>query len=195
MYDSASTLGGSVIDSVFLGCAVLGGGVFIVRTLLQLIGIGAGDVIEGDMGDTDDVHPGSDSGFRVLSLQGIGAFLMMFGLVGLALVRQSGVSETLALVPAAAAALGSVWVIGRVFGMMGKLQSSGTMSIDNAIGQEGTVYLSITQGGVGKVELAVQGRLGVWDARTVDDAPLATGKRVKVVRVAAGDVMVVEALN
>jgi hypothetical protein len=122
--------------------------VFIVRTLLQLIGVGAGDVVDGDVGDANDVHPSSDSGFRVLSLQGIGAFLMMFGLVGLALVRQSGVSETLALVPAAAAALGSVWVIGRVFSMMGRLQSSGTMSIANAIGQEGTVCKAVSACGM-----------------------------------------------
>lgn len=184
-----------MIDSVFLVCAVIGGGVFVIRTVMQLIGVGAGDVIDGDVGDADDIHPGSDSGFRVLSLQGIAAFLTMFGLVGLALVRQSGVGPTVSLFAAALAAVASVFVIGKIFSTMGRLQSSGNVNFANAVGQEGVVYLSIAQGGVGKVQVEVQGRLGVWDAQTADQSALATGKRVRVVRVAAGEMLIVEAIH
>jgi hypothetical protein len=180
-----------VVDTVFLGCAILGGGVFAIRTLLQFLGVGAD---HGD-GGTDVDHGDADAGFRVLSLQGMSAFLMMFGLVGLALVRESGVAPALAVGIAVVPGLASVWVIGRLFGFMGKLQSSGTMNMYAAIGEEGSVYLTVQRGGGGQVQVVVQGRLGVFEAREQDGKELATGKRVRVVGVGRGDVLVVQAIE
>ena len=182
-----------MIDTVFLGCAVLGGGTFVIRTVLQFLGVGGDDADAGS--DIDDVHADADAGFRVLSLQGLSAFFMMFGLVGLALVRQNGVPATLALAVAAAAGAASVWLIGRIFGFMAKLQSSGTMNMYSAIGEEGSVYLTLQRGGVGQVQVAVQGRLGVFEAREQDGKEIATGRRVRVVGVAGGDVLVVQAIE
>jgi len=178
------------MDTVFLACAALGGGAFLVRTLMQLVGAGA------DHADAPGVHHADgDAGFRVLSFQGMAAFLMMFGLVGLALVRQSGVGGTLSLLVATLAGVAAVWIIGRLFTLMGKLQSSGTINMWSAVGQEGTVYLTLQRGGMGKVEVVVQGRLGVFDARTEDGGELPTGSRVSVVSVESGDVLVVQALR
>ena len=178
------------MDTVFLACAALGGGAFLVRTLMQLIGAGA------DHGDAAGVHHADgDAGFRVLSFQGLAAFLMMFGLVGLALVRQSGVAAALALILAALAGVATVWVIARLFAFMGRLQSSGTINMWSAVGQEGSVYLTLPRGGLGKVEVVVQGRLGVFDARAEDGAELPTGSRISVVSVESGDVLVVQAIQ
>ena len=63
----------------------------------------------------DSEHPDSDIGFRMISLQGLSAFFMMFGLVGLALYRQSQVGVIISIVGAVAAGMGSVWVIGITF--------------------------------------------------------------------------------
>jgi hypothetical protein len=175
-------------DSVFLLCAVLGGGVFVIRTLLQLLGFGSG-------ADMDDLHHDADAGFRILSLQGLSAFFMMFGLVGLALVRESKVGEAPALGIAALAGVGSMWLIGKLFGMMGKLQSSGTLNMQNAIGQSGTVYLTVPKSGRGKVEVVVQGRLGVFEATTHLGSDIATGARVRVVAIESGDTLIVEPLD
>ncbi len=181
-----------MVDSVFLGCALIGGGVFVVRTLLQFMGVGGGDNVDGAAGGAD--HADSDEGFRVLSLQGISAFCMMFGLVGLALVRQSGVAPPLALLAAAGAGVGTVWVISKMFAVMGRLQSSGNTDLYRAIGQEGQVYLTVQRGGEGKVQLVVQNRLSVYDARAEDGAELATGRRVRVVAV-NGEVLVVQPVD
>jgi hypothetical protein len=181
----------ALIDTVFLVCAVLGGSLFAVRSLLQFLGVGG----EDDAGGGDHADADGDAGFRVLSLQGLGAFALMFGLVGLALTRQSGVGTGIALPIAALAGFGTVWVIGRLFAAMGKLQSSGTLNMYSAIGEEGSVYLTLQRGGMGKVQVAVQGRLGVFDAREQDGHELATGKRVRVVGVASGDVLVVQAIE
>lgn len=181
-----------LIDTVFLICAVLGGGVFAVRTLLQFLG---GHADDADVGHVEVDHADADAGFRVLSLQGLSAFFMMFGLSGLALVRQSGVAPALALPVAALPGIAAVWLIGRLFVFMTKLQSSGTMNMHAAIGQEGSIYLTVQSGGVGKVQVVVQGRLGVFDAREHDGKELATGKRVRVVGVATGDVLVVQEIE
>lgn len=181
-----------MVDSIFLGCALLGGGVFVVRTLLQFMGIGAGH--DADLGAGGGDHTDSDAGFRVLSLQGVSAFCMMFGLVGLALVRQSGVSPSLALPAAGGAGLATVWVISKLFAAMGRLQSSGNVNLYSAIGQEGQVYLTVQRGGEGKVQLVVQNRLSVYDARAEDGAELVTGRRVRVVAV-NGEVLVVQPVD
>jgi membrane protein implicated in regulation of membrane protease activity len=180
-----------VIDTVFLWAAILGGGTFAIRTVLQLLGVG------GDHGtDFHDGHSGADAdaGFRVLSLQGLSAFFMMFGLVGLALVRESGAPPELALGIAVIPGLMSVWLIALLFRWMGRLQSSGTLNIYSAIGQEGSVYLTVPRDGIGQVQVVVQGRLGVFEAREQEGLEVATGTRVRVVGIAAGDVLVVQAL-
>lgn len=181
-----------MIDTVFLASALLGGGVFAVRTLMQFLGVG-GDEHAG--ADLDDVHADADAGFRLLSLQGMSAFLMMFGLVGLALVRQSGVQETIALALATAAGLAAVWVIGKLFALMGTLRSSGTISMYSAVGEEGTIYLSVPRDGIGKVQVVVQGRLSILDARADDGADIPTGARVRVVGVSRGDLLLVQAIE
>jgi membrane protein implicated in regulation of membrane protease activity len=186
----------AVIDTVFLVCAILGGGIFAIRTVLQLLGVGA-DHGDGDAGGAggDHSHADADAGFRVLSLQGLSAFFMMFGLTGLALVRESGVAPSLALGIATLPGLAAVWVIGRLFSFMGRLQSSGTMNLYAAIGEEGTIYLTVQRGGAGQVQVVVQGRLGVFGAREQDGKEIATGERVRVVGVAGGDMLVVQAIG
>lgn len=123
-----------MLDRLFLVCAVAGGATLALRTVLMLLGIGDGHEIH----DTGEVHDG-DAGLRLLSIQGVSAFLMMFGLVGLALLRQSEVpgisAATLALVAGGA----SMWGIGYVFHLMRRLQSSGTLDLRRAIGREGVV--------------------------------------------------------
>lgn len=181
-----------VIDTVFLWSAILGGGTFAIRTVLQLLGVG------GDHGaDVHDAHSGADAdaGFRILSLQGLSAFFMMFGLVGLALVRESGVAPGLALGIAVIPGVLSVWLIGQMFRWMAKLQSSGTLNLYYAIGEEGSVYLTVPRDGIGQVQVVVQGRLGVFPAREHEGLEVATGTRVRVVSVAAGDVLVVQAIS
>ena len=185
----------AVVDTVFLVCAILGGGIFAIRTVMQLLGVGADHGDAGGHVDADGSHADADAGFRVLSLQGLSAFFMMFGLVGLALVRESGMAPSLALGVATLPGFAAVWVIGRLFALMGKLQSSGTMNMYAAIGEEGTIYLTVQRGGVGQVQVVVQGRLGVFGAREQDGKEVATGKRVRVVGVAGGDMLVVQAIE
>ena len=179
------------MDTFFIACAVLGGGLFAVRLVLQFaLGVGHGDI--HDLGVAHHDAADSDASFKAWSLQGITAFVMMFGLTGHAVLDRKPADEGWALAGALGAGLLSVWVVARIFSMMGKLESSGTMRLANAVGQTGTVYLPISPEGTGQVQVPVQGSLRTIDARTNAKNELKTGDMVKVIGVVDDSVLLVE---
>jgi len=184
------------VDWVFFFAALLGGCLFIVRLILMIFGFHSGD---GDMGGGDLSHVdtgghagGSDTSFKLLSLQDITGFFMMFGLVGLALRKESHVSTGWAILGGLTAGLLAVWLISLLFAGMRKLQSSGTLDMRNAVGQTGSIYLTIPATGTGQAQLVVQGRLLVADAISAAKVEIKTGEHVKVMDVVNGNVLVVE---
>jgi membrane protein implicated in regulation of membrane protease activity len=212
----------SGLEKLFLACALFGGILFVIRMVLLFIGGSAdidtdvdiggdvdfgGDVdidmevdvdvdadvgVEADVGDGEVALQDSTASFRLLTFQGLTGFFMMFGLVGLALTRQTKVSEPWAIVGAFIWGLLTLWVIAKMFQFMKSLQSSGTIDMRNAVGQEGTVYLTIPAGGTGKAQVAIQDRLRVLDAVTQDGEKLKTGEPIRVVRVKGDNVLIVE---
>jgi len=180
------------LEMFFLGCAVIGGFFVLVKLVLQFVGGDAGtDVgVDGGIG-SDTGHADSDGGFRALSLHGLSAFFMMFGLVGIALYRQSQVGVVTSIVGAVAAGLASVWFIGKIFQGAARLQSSGTLHVADAVGCTGTVYLTIPERGTGRVSLNFKNHLREFDAIEKNGAEVATGTLVRVVRVNA-TVLVIE---
>ena len=197
----------SGIEKLYLVCAVIGGILFVVRLILQFIGadgggdsdIGAADVGNVDVdGGFEDVATDVDDAylsFKVLSFQGLTAFFMMFGLVGLAMMRQADQSPASSLLAATVAGLGTVWIIGMIFRKAGSLQASGNINLSNAVGQEGEVYLTIPGEGTGKAKVTVQERLRIYEAISKDKVELTTGQRVRVVEVTPQDVLVVEKIE
>ncbi len=76
--------------------------------------------------------------------------------------------------------------------MLFKLQSSGNLRMEEAVGREGVVYLTIKTGGAGKAQVVVQGRRKIFDAVGKDGAEIKTGARVRVTEISPGNVLVVE---
>ena len=68
------------------------------------------------------------------------------------------------------------------------------MTVANAIGQEGSIYLTIPAGGVGKVQVTVQDHLRIFSAVARKQGRIRTGERVTVVGVSSGNTLVVEKL-
>src|SRR5690606_22628019 len=100
------------LDRLFLVSAILGGCLFIVQLIIQFLG--AGDVDGGvDVDVPEDAS--SDVAFTVLSLQGLSALFMMFGLVGMALRNETGVGPTLALIGASVAGAATTLIIRELF--------------------------------------------------------------------------------
>lgn len=180
------------LEMFFLACAIIGGFFVVVKLVLQFVGGDAdtGADVVSDI-DIDTEHVDSDIGFRLLSMHGLSAFFMMFGLVGLALYRQNQAGVIISMVGAVFAGLVSVWVIGRIFQGAARLQSSGTLKTSDAVGSTGTVYLTIKEGGTGRVSLNFRNRLREFDACEKNGAKVPTGTPVRVIQVNA-NVLVVE---
>jgi len=191
MANAFSNLNG--FELFFLICAIVGGFFVLIRLIMQFIGADAELDTDLDTG-IDSQHVDSDIGFKVLSMHSLTSFLMMFGLVGFALYRQSGAGMFFSTLGASVAGAASVWVIGRIFASVSRLQSSGNLATDSAVGSTGSVYLSIPKGGTGRVSINLRGRLREFDATAGDGEALATGTPIRVVRV-KGREMVVEKIR
>lgn len=198
------------IEVIYWIATILGGTLFLLRTVMMLVGgdleLGGGDAeidlggeltmdFDGDVsGDFDGDHADADTSFRALSLQGLTAFFMMFGLVGLTLSR-AGLHVLLTIFGAAIAGFFTMWVIGLVFAGMRGLESSGTIQIANAVGATGSVYLTIPAKGSGQVQVAVQGSLKIYDALSNQNKKIPTGEKVRVVGIVDDKTLEVETIN
>ncbi|MDH5505609.1 MAG: hypothetical protein OEZ02_00130 [Anaerolineae bacterium] len=201
------------VEFLYLTSAIIGGVLFLLRAIMFF---GAGEIFSGDAdghidgdiggdfdgdfegdvhgdlhGHMDGDHGSTDYSFKFLSMQGLTAFFMMFGLVGMALV-QAGWQVIFTMLGGTAAGLFTVWVISRIFVGMKMLQSDGTVRMVNAIGQKGTVYLTIPASGTGQVRVAVQGALKIFDAVSANKKKIPTGENIQVIEVIANNILVVE---
>lgn len=137
-----------------------------------------------------------DSGMGIFSVRGVTAFFTGFGWTGVVCTKQGiGLPVTLAI----AFAVGSGLMIG-IFLMMRafmRLQSDGNIDYGNAVGQLGTVYVTIppVQRSGGQVETMIQGRLVTTEALQKGSQPLQPGTKVKVVERIGSSTLIVEPLD
>jgi len=193
------------IDWAFVLFAAIGGALFFIRlTLFFLGGDADADVdvdvdidvdvdvdVDVDGADGADDMDDSDVSFKVLSLQTVTAFLMMFGLTGLALRREAYLTEGWSVLGGIGVGTFSLLVVAKLMSWMKGMKSDGTMVMANAVGQDGSVYLTIQKGGIGKVRVTVQGRLKVFNAVAQDGKEIKTGERVTVLQVTPDNTLIV----
>ena len=186
---------GADMTHLFLVCAVVGGTLLVCQFLLSLFGIGDHGA---DGHDAHFEHGGHDHGhgdhghgnssasawlFSLLTFRSVVSAMTFFGIAGMAATRADW-SRPATLVGAAAAALVTMLLVAAMMRSVVKLQSEGNLHIENAVGQTGTVYLTVpgNKTGVGKVTLSLQNRTAEFQAVTFQDQ-LPTGSKVVVVDV------------
>ena len=188
------------LANVYLYCAAVGGTVLVVQTILLLVAgtdhggdatdAGSSDVDAGvahdatlDHHDVAQSHAAETIFLKWLSIKTVVAFLPFFGLAGLAGGRAEW-PPIVTLLVALVAGLAALFVVGWLMASLGRLQSTGTVNLANAVGQTGKVYLRIPRslGGAGKVTVEVQGRSVECRAVTAA-AEIPTGAPVRVVAV------------
>ena len=171
--------------------ALIGTLFFAIRVVLALIGLDFDDGGDADGGLVDAIDPGLEEGvdhaestsvFKFLSIQTITAFAMGFGWGGLLGLRTFGfgVAESVGV----GVVLGVVfaWFVVWCFSMIYALESSGNISINDAMNGEGTVSSTVTPGGTGRVRLTIGDRQRAFNA-TTDGESLSPGTRVRVTKV------------
>jgi hypothetical protein len=158
--------------TLFLVCAILGGTILVLQFLLGLLGLGL-DAAHLDL-DKDGLHAGD--ALNLLSARALAAGTAFFGIGGLA-ASSLGTGAVVAL-PVAMAA-GTCAAVGTAALMRGltRLEADGTVRLERAIGESGTVYLRIPgqRAGTGKVQLTLQNRTVECQAITsLDELPTGT---------------------
>jgi membrane-bound ClpP family serine protease len=177
------------VELLFAASALVGGILFVLYFFLLMIGGIATDVFDGLFGI--DVDMGADASFKALTFQGIMAFMMFFGLAGLYVLKSDG-SPSLSVLAGAIAGGASMYSTGKLFELFVTLQQDGTTELSEAIGSKGQTYLRIPDdGGVGQVTVDVNGAQRTYNAKSEDDAGIATGDFIEVVDV-IGEVLVVK---
>lgn len=182
----------SVMELVFICCAVFGSLFFILMMVLMLVGDILGGVV--DTAFDTDVSMDSTLAFELFSLQGIAAAIMMFGLTGLFVVTATE-QEILAVLSGGFAAGGSLYMVRYMMQGISNLQADGTMRHSDAIGAKGHVYSRIKPNDEGEVQVAVSGSLRTLIARGRDKKKLIpSGEMIRVVDV-IGSTLIVEPLS
>ena len=166
------------MHEVYLLCLMLGAAVLIVQIVLDTFGGGASAALGID----------ADAGLDLLSVRTVSAGSALFGAVGLWLSSR-GLPHFLSLsgsIVAAAIAMVSTAYLTR---WMLRMESSGSLQLEGAVGQSGTVYLPVPahRSGFGKVQFALQGRTVEMRAVADEAMTLPTGASVIVISVVDGD--------
>lgn len=159
---------------IFYGTGVVAAIALAIEMLLTIFGLS-----QHDLPDVSADHPDQ---IGMLSVRTITGFFFGFGWTGV-IALKSGLGLTPAIL--SACVVGAAFLLGIYLLMRAlvSLQASGTLDYNNAIGQTGTVYVTVPphRGGGGQVEVLVQGRLQTVSCMTSHPAPLAPQSKVKVV--------------
>lgn len=163
--------------SAYLVCALVGGVILVLQTLLLFLGFDGGDS-DFDFDTDADIGDGS---FSFLSVRAITSFLAFFGLSGLGGI-EAGWSAGVTLLVAVLAGGAIMLVVLALMRAQMKLQSRGNVDPNNAIGSTASVYLRIPAGrqGQGKITVSIQGRSQEFLAVTAG-AEVPTGAAVRIV--------------
>lgn len=174
-------------ETLFFSVPAIAGTIFFALRLVMGF-MGMDDLDDGadttgmDAAGADPHH--STELFKFLSVQSIAAFLMGFGWGGLGGLKGAGWEFGTSLISAIVGGVFLVWLLTWLLKVVHDLQSSGNVSIQQAIGAEGEVYANVpTQGeGVGRVKVIIGNRQRIYNAVS-ESEPLPTNTRVRVVRV------------
>ncbi|MBI1914766.1 MAG: hypothetical protein HYS12_08520 [Planctomycetes bacterium] len=186
-------------EMVYLTCALAGGTLLVCQFLLGLLGLGDHHDAVGDHDVHDagghDAHGGHDDHdthnswlVGVLTFRSLVAALTFFGLAGLAATVNFNQEPPLSLAIALAAAALALFGVAYLMRSLHRLKADGTVRIERAVGQNGTVYLTIPaqKAGVGKVTLTLQNRTVEYQAVTPHQQ-LPTGSKIVVTAVLGPD--------
>lgn len=186
---AALTLFEKVYWSIAGGSSII----FLILLILTLVG-GDTDGMDGDVDAEIDGDTGI--GFQFLSFKNLMGFLSIFGWSGISCL-DAGLSKPVTILISIFCGLLMMLAMASIFYYLGKLQSSGTLKLKNALNQIGEVYLTIgnKRSKIGKVSITVQGTLRELEALTEEERDLEQGDVVKVIEVTDNGILIVELLN
>ncbi|WP_400070896.1 hypothetical protein [Zobellia russellii] len=183
----------TLFEKIYWVTALVASVILIILLLLTFIG-GEVDDVDGDVDADIDADTGIE--FQFLSFKNLVGFFTLFGWSGIACL-DAGMSKGITVLISLICGLLMMLAMASLFYYLGKLQSSGTLKLKNALNQIGEVYLTIgaNRKSIGKVSINVQGTLRELEALTNANEDLVQGNVVIVKEVTANGILIVEPLN
>lgn len=180
-----------VFEQVFWVVTIPATVIFLILLVLTIIGGDADTDVDTDI-DTD-IDTGDSIPFQFLSIKNIVAFFTVFGWSGIGFIN-AGLDSLLVILLSTLCGLLMMLIMATLFYFMSRLAESGTLKMNNAIGKLGEVYLVIpaNRGGMGKVQLNVQGSVRTLDAITDDEKTIPTSSIIQVQNVIDDHILLVK---
>ncbi|MFA5971732.1 MAG: hypothetical protein WC780_05235 [Lentimicrobiaceae bacterium] len=194
----------TAIEKILWFIAVPFSVIFILQMILSFTGIGGGATdpgaeftgIQTDMAAGHDIsHSNEDAGpgFSFFTIRNFIAFFTVFSWSGLAF-NNAGLGIALTVILSVVMGVVAMLLISSLFYFTSKMTDSGNVSVKNAIGATGKVYIPIkaNKGNVGKVQVTFQGSIRELQAITLLDKDLSTNTIIKVTGLADENILIVE---
>jgi hypothetical protein len=167
--------------------------IFVFVIISTFLG-GDADDIDGDVDAEIDADTGI--GFQFFTLKNLVAFFTIFSWAGISCIN-AGYGKGVTILISTIAGLIMMVIMGALLYYISKLVSSGTLKLENAIGNVGEVYLTIgaNRSKIGKVHVTIQGALRELDALADSKETLKTGTVIKVKEITGTGILIVQPLN
>ena len=181
------------LEQVFWVVTIPATVVFLILLALTIFGGDADTGVDVDSDVDSGLADGDSIPFQFISLKNIVAFFAVFGWSGIGFVN-AGLAPWLVILLAVVCGLLMMLLMATLFYLMSRLSESGTLKMKNAVGKLGEVYLVIpaNRGGMGKVQLNVQGSLRTLDAITDDMENIPTSSIIQVIDVIDEQILLVK---
>ena len=180
-----------IFEQIFWVITIPATVIFLILLVLTIVGGDADTDVDTDI--DADIADGDSIPFQFLSLKNIVAFFAVFGWSGIGFIH-AGLASWLVILLAFICGILMMTLMATLFYLMSKLAESGTLKMTNAIGKLGEVYLIIpaNRGGMGKVQLNIQGSLRTIDAITDDVENIPTSSIIQVLEVIDEQILLVK---
>jgi len=181
-----SQLTADSIWKVYYYIALFATVVFILKLVIFTFVGGDSEVSSDFNAETD-----SDVSFNFISVQSVLAFLMGFGWMGYAGLKQFGMSQIANLLSAFGVGLALLFISAFLMFLTKKLEKNVKKDKSTAMGKVGKAYTSFAPGASGQIEIEVNGQLSIVNALNNTDVQINSFDAVKVVNV-ADDLLYIE---
>jgi len=180
-----------MIENVFMYIAMPATVIYVLIILFSLLGMDSTDGLEADFGGDLELEDGESAGsIQIFTVRNLLGFLVGLGWAGLAAL-EFGFSNLIATLIGIGIGLVMIIIQTSLFYFMNRLSQPNEPSIKSAVGQMGTVYLTIParRQGMGKVTVIIDGVVRTLNATTSGEE-IKTGSLIQVESV-LGDALVV----
>ena len=189
----------SLVMKILWGVTLTASLIFIIQSILTFIGADADSNFDVDVDTSMDGSDLSniDGGSNLYTFRNFVNFILGFGWSAI-LLQDSIPSVPLLIIVSVIIGLALVAAVMYLFKWLSTMQQSGNINVHkSAAGCEGKVYFTIpaARGGLGKVQITINGAVREYDAVTESETPLKTGASIRVVDAVDSNTLLVEESN